>query len=85
MSNNERKHRNNVSGKFYCTDKNDEKQMGCIGCDLCYTNVPEFFAQDAEGFAYVARQPMSPEEIDICMEQLTKCPVNSIGCNGSDE
>lgn len=84
MSNNECKHPENVPGKFYCTDKNDEKQTGCIGCDLCYTNAPEFFAQDAEGFAYIARQPMSLEEIDICMEQLTKCPVNSIGYDDSD-
>ncbi len=84
MPNVEHKHHKNIPGKFYCTDKNDEKQTGCIGCDLCYTSAPEFFAQDDDGFAYVAKQPITPEEIEVCMEQMAKCPVNSIGYDDSD-
>lgn len=82
MSNPEMKHKSNVAGKFYCTDPDDENGEGCIACNVCYTGAPEFFAEDDEGNAYVKKQPQTEEEIELCIEQLESCPVNSIGSDG---
>lgn len=80
----EARHPRNVTGKFYCTDKADEKQNGCIGCDLCYTSVPAHFTSDDFGYAYVYKQPQGPEEIEKCKQSLQLCPVNSIGSDGDE-
>ncbi len=82
MSNPAMKHPRNLSGPWYCTDHNDPTGQGCIACQLCYSNAPEFFTSDEEGFAYVHQQPATPEEIQLCQEQLDVCPVNSIGSDG---
>ena len=82
MSNKKMKHSQNVAGKFYCTDPGDEGGEGCIACNVCYTGAPDFFTEDEEGNAFVQKQPVSPEDIDLCMEQMEACPVASIGNDG---
>lgn len=82
MANKSNKHNMNIAGKFYCTDPDDEDGEGCIACNVCYSGAPEFFAEDDFGNAYVVKQPTTPQEIELCMEQLDACPVSSIGDDG---
>lgn len=82
MSNKEMKHPNNIAGRFYCTDPDDENGEGCIACNVCYTGAPDFFAEDDDGNAYVVKQPETEEEVETCLEQMAACPVSSIGDDG---
>lgn len=82
MANPKQKHKLNVEGPWFCTDQDDEDGEGCTACNVCYTGAPDFFAEDEDGFAYVKKQPTTPEEIELCKEQLEECPVDSIGTNG---
>ncbi len=77
-----KKHVKNVPGAFYCTDPSDSTGHGCIACGVCYSGAPDFFKEDQYGNAYVHRQPETPSEIDLCLEQLDLCPVGSINNNG---
>ena len=79
MANPEMKHKSNVAGAWFCTDPDDDNGEGCIACNVCYTGAPDFFAEDEDGNAYVKKQPTTPEEIELCQEQLEACPVASIG------
>lgn len=82
MANKEMKHEKNTSGRFYCTDPDEENGEGCIACNVCYNGAPDHFAEDDDGNAYVYKQPTTPEEIELCTEQLEACPVSSIGDDG---
>ncbi len=82
MANIQKKHELNVAGKFYCTDPDDDDGEGCIACSVCYMGAPDFFGEDDMGNAYVKKQPVTPEDIELCIEQLEACPVNSIGSDG---
>ena len=82
MANPQHKHEQNVEGEWYCTHPDDEGGEGCIACNVCYSGAPDFFAEDEDGNAYVQKQPTTPEEIDLCQEQLDACPVLSIGNDG---
>ena len=82
MSNKNAKHSKNVPGAFYCTDPDDENGEGCIACNVCYNGAPDFFAEDDEGNAYIIKQPSTPDEVELCEEQLEACPVCSIGNDG---
>lgn len=82
MANPKHKHDQNIVGKWYCTDPDDDGGEGCIACSVCYTGAPDFFAEDDDGNAYVHRQPVTPDEIELCQEQLEACPVLSIGDDG---
>jgi ferredoxin len=63
----------NVSGRFYV-------DSSCIDCDQCRSHAPDFFQRDDDtGNSYVHRQPISQDEIDLCMEALEGCPTESIG------
>ena len=79
MANKNAKHKMNVAGAWYCTDPDDDNGEGCIACNVCYSNAPDFFAEDEDGNAYIKKQPTNQEEIDLCQEQLDSCPVSSIG------
>jgi ferredoxin len=69
----------NAPGRFYVDNT-------CIDCDLCRNTAPEFFQRDDEsGFSYVARQPVTPEEIALAEEALEGCPCESIGNDGDVE
>lgn len=82
MANPNAKHEKNIAGPWYCTDPDDDGGEGCIACNVCYTGAEEFFAEDEDGNAYVIKQPTTPEEIELCQEQLEACPVASIGTDG---
>lgn len=82
MSNPNKKHKSNVAGAWYCTDPEDENGEGCIACNVCYTGAPDFFSEDADGNAFVKKQPTTAEDIALCQEQMDACPVASIGKNG---
>ena len=82
MANKQLKHPQNISGKFYCTAPSDEGGEGCIACNVCYSEAPDFFAEDEQGYAYVKQQPASPEALLLCQEQVEACPVTSIGEDG---
>ena len=71
------KNKKNVEGNWFVTDP-DADDQGCICCGVCYTNAPEFFADD-DGAAYVCKQPQTQGEIALCAEQRANCPVEAIG------
>lgn len=65
----------NAPGRFYV-------DSSCIDCDMCRTNAPETFRRDdATGYSYVFRQPITTEEISLA-EEARNCPTDSIGNNG---
>ena len=82
MGNPKMKHEQNIAGPWYCTHPDDEDGEGCIACNVCYTGAPDFFGEDDDGNAFVKKQPTTPEEIELCQEQLDACPVASIGSDG---
>jgi ferredoxin len=66
----------NVPGRFY-VDRN------CIDCDVCRDTSPKNFArEDENGYSYVYRQPVTPEELELCEEAMNVCPVEAIGNDG---
>jgi ferredoxin len=69
-----RKTKENVTGKFYVDDK-------CIICDACAIAAPKFFKLN-EVNAFVYSQPTTPEEIELCNQALSGCPVAAIGNDG---
>jgi hypothetical protein len=46
MANKDMKHPDNIPGKFYCTDPDDDNGEGCIACNVCYNGAEEFFDKD---------------------------------------
>ena len=63
----------NVPGKYFVDDQ-------CIACDACIMEAPKFFEMnDDEGYAFVKKQPNTPEEIEECDSALDTCPVGAIG------
>jgi len=70
------KYPQNTSGKFFVDDQ-------CIDCDLCRETAPANFTRDDDGgHSYVYKQPESDEEIRLCEEAKTGCPVEAIGDDG---
>lgn len=68
----------NVSGKYYVDDT-------CIDCDACRATAPDNFTRNDEaGYSYVSKQPENEDEIQLCVDALEGCPVESIGEDGED-
>ena len=66
----------NAPGVFYV-------DVQCIDCDVCRDTAPDHFTRnDDEGYSYVYRQPGTPEEVELCYEALSCCPVEAIGDDG---
>lgn len=66
----------NVPGRFYVDDT-------CVDCDACRDVAPKLFKRDDEnGVAYVSRQPVTPEEVQLAIEAMESCCVESIGDDG---
>jgi ferredoxin len=66
----------NVLGKYYV-------DSSCIYCGLCDATAPTVFGEcKARGWAYVFKQPETPEEIRQCVEAVVSCPTASIGTDG---
>ena len=54
--------------------------QSCIACDACCLTAPDIFAMhEAEGHAFVKKQPTTPEEESLCKEAIEGCPVEAIG------
>ena len=83
MANKDMKHPDNVAGKFYCTDPDDENGEGCIAWTVKVRNESgDWCAEDEDGNAFIKKQPESEEDIELCVEQMEACPVGSIGDDG---
>jgi ferredoxin len=76
MANSNSKHEQNVKGDYFCTAPEDGD--GCLPCGLCYNQLPEVFAEDDEGYAFVHKQPEGDLKTEI-EELISDCPVDSIG------
>ena len=66
----------NSTGKWY-VDEN------CIACDSCISIAPDHFVMTEDGsHAFIAKQPESPEEEQLCADSKASCPVDAIGEDG---
>jgi ferredoxin len=66
----------NVRGKFYV-------DSSCIYCELCDEIAPSIFREcNEQGWAYVFKQPETPEELQLCLDAVGSCPTSSIGTDG---
>ena len=73
------KYAQNAAGKFYVDDQ-------CIDCDLCRETAPANFTRsDDGGHSYLFKQPENDEELRLCEEAKTGCPVEAIGDDGASE
>mgnify|MGYP000220292466 CR=1 FL=1 len=79
MAEYEDRYPNNTPGAFYVDDQ-------YIDCDMCRLNAPDFFTRDDEGaHSFVHRQPLSEDEVKLCLEAVDGCPVEAIGSDGPTE
>ena len=63
---------NNVTGRYYVSDK-------CDGCAYCGGIAPENFDWDKPSNTYfIVRQPETDEEIELLLEASEDCPVSAI-------
>ena len=63
----------NVPGKWY-VDEN------CIACNSCTSIAPDIFVMaEDDKYAYVAKQPESPDEEALSQDAKAACPTDSIG------
>ena len=66
----------NVAGAFYVSS-------ACIDCDMCRSTAPQFFSRhDENGYSFVHRQPVTPEEFVQADEARRECPTETIGHDG---
>lgn len=78
MANKDSRLSENVPGKFYVDDT-------CIDCDACRATAPDNFARnDDAGYSFVSKQPATPEELQLCIDAMEGCPVESIGQDGDE-
>ncbi len=76
MADKESKQTANVPGKFYVDTE-------CTDCQLCVETAGDIFkANEADGYAYVGKQPQTDDEIELVKEAMENCPVESIGDDG---
>jgi len=66
----------NVPGTYY-VDSN------CIDCDVCRDTAPDNFTRSNDnGYSFVYKQPENDDELALCDEALSTCPVEAIGSDG---
>lgn len=75
MANKNAKAVKNIAGQYY-VDTN------CISCGQCVDIAGKFFAEGSDGGMYVKAQPDSQEDIALCEQALSNCPVDAIGNDG---
>lgn len=67
----------NVPGAYYV-------DRSCIACDACCITAPDHFGMDEDdGHAFIKKQPLSEEDLELCKEAMEGCPVESIGSDGA--
>ncbi|MBI3251834.1 MAG: ferredoxin [Candidatus Omnitrophica bacterium] len=77
MSDKANRYPENVPGAFYVDTQ-------CIDCDLCRQTAPQNFDRNqAGGYSFVKKQPVTPEEEAQCKEAKEGCPVEAIGNDGA--
>lgn len=76
MSEEIKKHPLNVIGKYYVDHEN------CLDHEFCIEVAPNNFKIDEDCYAYVFKQPQTPEEEAQCKEALEGCPVGAIRDDG---
>ena len=77
MADKANKYPENVAGAFYVDTQ-------CIDCDLCRQTAPQNFDRNqAGGYSYLKKQPVTPEEEAQCKEAKEGCPVEAIGNDGA--
>ncbi|MBY0314455.1 MAG: ferredoxin [Bdellovibrionales bacterium] len=70
------KYPDNIEGRYFV-------DRTCIACDACRITAENHFGIDPDdGHAFVSKQPVTPEEEEICKEAMEGCPVEAIGNNG---
>lgn len=67
----------NAKGKYF-VDGN------CIAAKFCVNVASKNFRMSTTGYAYVYKQPDSPEEESQASEAVIGCPVNAVGTDGKD-
>ncbi len=75
------KTKGNVKGRYYVDTE-------CIACDACILAAEKHFKikdDEEPAFAYVVKQPQTPEEEEACQEAMESCPVEAIGNDGDSE
>ena len=71
-----KKYAENIPGRYFVDNT-------CIACDACCIVASDLFKMHEDnGHAYVSKQPLSPDEEDLCKEAMDGCPVESIGNSG---
>lgn len=65
----------NIAGKYYV-------DINCISCGQCIDIAGNFFVENPDGGAYVKTQPSSSDDIALCEQALSNCPVEAIGNDG---
>lgn len=66
----------NAPGKYYVDDT-------CNACMMCVDVAPNHFKMtDDDEHALVIKQPMTPEEEELCEEAMESCPDEAIGNDG---
>jgi ferredoxin len=66
----------NAAGQFYVDTQ-------CIDCDVCRDMAQDNFTRnDDNGYSFVYKQPVTQEELDLCLEAMSQCPVEAIGNDG---
>ncbi|MED3088660.1 ferredoxin [Bacillus toyonensis] len=56
----------------------------CIGCQICYSELPEIFASDPKGTAYVKLDDNKGTAlipigwIELVKQEVNRCPVEAI-------
>lgn len=64
----------NVPGTFYVSDR-------CIDCGACRA-LPLFQRSETGRYSYVARQPISEEELRLVQKSIAACPTDAIHTDG---
>ncbi|GEP41688.1 ferredoxin [Brevifollis gellanilyticus] len=63
----------NVPGRFFIDST-------CVDCGMCPEDVPAVFRRHDEiGQTFVHHQPETAEEVQLCLEAVSNCPVEAIG------
>jgi len=76
MADKTKKFTDNAPGKYYIDDS-------CIFCNLCLEVAPNHYKESEQGdHDIVAVQPQSEQEIALCEDAKSQCPVDAIGNDG---
>jgi len=68
----------NATGKYYVDES-------CTNCASCREIAPDHFLFNEDSKqSFVALQPRTPDEDELCEEAMDNCPMESVGEDGED-